>query len=152
MVAVHTTRRAVVGHRPVYRRPDWDAVDAGRSVTVAPVSNTWGRGAVHMPTVADRERRRRIASEVERPFESTSRWSRFRRRMNLVVESPGGSLLALVTFAALLGAGPVIIAGSEPESAVEQQSSVAGTSDPAGDTGDSRAVEFSPVSADIQGR
>lgn len=152
MAAVNTTRRAVVGHRPMYRRPDWEARNAGRSVSVAPVSNTWGRGAVHVPTVADRERRRRIASGVERPFESSGRWSRFRRRMNLVVESPGVSLLALVTFAALLGAGPVIIAGSESESAVEQQTTVVGTSDAAGDTGDSRAVEFSPVSAETQGR
>lgn len=155
MAVVNTTRYTVVADRPVYRRPDWAGRDSALSTSAAPFSNTWGSGAVHTPTVADRERRRRIAAGVERPFDVASRWARIRRRMNLVAESPGVCLLALVTFAALLGAGPVIIAGSEPEPAVDHHPAAvagidAGSSDRA--THGGQAVDVAPVSTDTSAR
>ncbi|MEJ6548303.1 hypothetical protein PQI66_01940 [Corynebacterium sp. USCH3] len=97
-----SVRRRSVVHRPVYRRPQWSAVDE------ASRSNTWGHGATRHPSAVQVARRAHSQGREERPFESVPRRLRMRRRMSSVVGSPGVTLLSLASLVLMLAASPAL--------------------------------------------
>lgn len=107
MSIVSTQDRQHTVLRPTYRRPEWRDLPSRRG------SNTWGYGEVRMPSVAGRERLRRSAHRTERSFDGSDRSSRARRRLAMVVGSPGVTLVSLVAVVLFMAAAPSMSSGQE---------------------------------------
>lgn len=89
------------GYRRV-RRPDWSTVPVGGR------SNTSGHGAVLRPAPAVLAERRERVCLRERTFENRGRWWRIRRRIGLVLTSPGVVLIVGSASVLMLGLSPLL--------------------------------------------